>query len=63
MTSNETVKYVIKQNPNGTWTVGEDFYRGTEKVAWTNSEIFVTQEREDLIPFIEHVLEELKKDN
>ena len=61
--SKETVKYVIDQDGNGNWKVGEEFWKDGKKVAWTNGKIFVTQKKEDLIPFIEHVLEQLKKDN
>jgi len=59
--NNEKWKFVIHQNENGLYHVAEEYYDDNNAVTgWSEGEILITTEKDDLIPLLEKALNDLR---
>lgn len=57
---NESYKFVIHTNNNGLYHVAEEYYDADGKVTgWSEGEILITENKEDLIPLLKKALLDL----
>jgi len=58
---NEKWKFVIHKNAQGHFHVAEEYYDDTGKVSgWSEGEILITENKDDLLPLLEKAVADLK---